>query len=273
MTFPHLNPTGLNQYRGRPTQDLSFRPVFITYGVAKLAQLMEDRAGNLRRTDSAIIEAHHVIAEDLQEAIAQALERAVEGRPGGQRDQKTDNIKDGVLPRAIRSRKNRSVVLSGFSVGHLDQTAADPYYRGLEYGSSKFVGRFLRGTFRNLQGKAVRPIEGGKDWKFSQFRRFIPVGHRLLHGGKNVPATQKIPNIKLFPGVLIRNPIKPYHYFQSGLQRSRSNGYFANLDTVAVYVSVFYEHGFDVAGDVFALALQGGAIRSLGLTNPPTPSD
>lgn len=265
MTFPYLNPAGTNQHspRANPstvTRDgRAFRPIFLKMNVGKLALTMMDRAGNMRRTDPAILEANLYLAMDVQTAISNVLAKRI--REKG-REQKQDDIREGALFKAINSADNRDVKLSGYTVGYLERFPdINPYFRGLEQGSDVFLGRFLRGSFKNRDGGWVRPIEGGKDYKFVQWQKHLPKGHPALHGGGDV-------DVRLFPGILIRNPIRPYHYFREGVQEVRADGMFGE-EAVAIYVTFFYKHGFDVAGDVFRLALKNGSISTGGLRAGP----
>lgn len=267
MTFPHINPGGINQFSPRDApQSGRFRPVYLKFNVGKLSRTMVDRAENLRRTDTAIIAANKYLAEDVQYAIAEVLRKRVKETARAQRDDQPDPA-EGRLYKAIMSERNRDVKLDGYTVGYLDRfPEIDPYYRGLEYGSDVFLGRFLRGSFKNAAGQFVRPIEGGKDPKFVQFQPHVKAGHPSLNGGHDV-------DVKLFPGVLIRNAIKPYHYFQEGVASTRQQGFFGR-EAIDVYITFFYSHGFDAAGDIFKLALSGaggGSVRTTGLRNTPTP--
>lgn len=256
MTFPHLNPGGITHHSPRPIPG-GARTVYLSFDVGKLALVMRNRAGHLARTDGAILDAHHVMASDLQESIANVLIARVKATGRAQKG-------DQALVKAVLSKKNRDVKLSGYTVGYLGSRAefkhVDPYFRGLEYGSNKFVGRFLRGHWRGPSGQTIRPIEGGKDLKFVQWRRYIAAK----------PNSRRAPHKSLYPGIRIRRAIKPYHYFKQGLTNFRSGGQYGK-NAIDVYVATFYAHGFDVAGDIFRLASANSkSTKTVGTRSAPT---
>lgn len=212
--------TGQNQFSPRRRGSV----VSVSVESAQMGAMARRVAGMSARADKPIMAAYHDIAYELQDAIATSLTNSVSGRKRVQRKKPAPNR----LASAIRSPRNRRVNVDGFTVGYLDEIAAvRPYWRGLEVGSSRHVGRFLRGSFQNAAGKLVAPQkEGGRDPRFLQFRAttFATFAEAVQATqaaggdgrGRGLERRVGVQAGSRALGVRIKNPIVGYHYFREG---------------------------------------------------------
>ena len=169
-------------------------------------------AGEARRIQVASRAANLALAKALQSDIAFSLTGSVLGRGRNQRVKP----EDARLVQAIKSERNRRVSVHGYTVGYLDDIkAVAPYYRGLETGTSVHVGRYLSGVFSSGVGLRTGLTRSGKNKGTGRDARFI----------QTRPFRRESP---YFPGILIKNPIKGYHYFLRGetkfVQRGGTKG-------------------------------------------------
>lgn len=189
-----------------------------------LQSLITGRRNDAERIPLAARLAHGVLAEKLQKEIHDALDTAI--RDGGRPQQR-----EGRLLKAILDERNRHVTEDGYYVGRLDESWSGEvrqYYKGLEIGTSVFVGRYLRGAFLTEGGTLDIPRKGGRDPRFLQFG---PIGPLLkddtfeTRRGVNASDPSSGTRPRKVRGVLIKNPIKPYHYTQTGFRNFQDKGY------------------------------------------------
>ena len=248
------NPLGLNQYGARKGGVI--QASIETKAMGKEARQLINEG---RIFSSTYLKVHHQLAEELQKQMADALEDSVRETGRAQRPKSQTNR----LATVIKSPRNRRVNLDGYTVGYLDDFAAvRPYWRGLEVGSSRHVGRFLPGSFQNTSGRLVRPIEGGKDPRYLQFRGR---GIQPLGTGGARGANRAVPQM----GVRIKNPIKGYHYHDRGLRNFISDGGTREL-AHTLYAAAL--KGVGEGGLAAAMARGGNSLgrqRKIGFTTEP----
>lgn len=218
--------TGQNQFSPRAKSGT----LSVSFDSARMGARARRVAGMAARADRPIRAAHVRLAEELQEYISYELEQSVRRHGRAQRKKsQTDR-----LSTAIRSPRNRRVNVDGYTVGYLDTIAAvRPYWRGLEVGSTRHVGRFLRGSFQNAAGNLVTPRQGGKDPRFLQFRAKTfdtlrqAIAAQQASGGsvRGIGRRVGASSDQRAKGILIKNPIVGYHYIERGTRFFISDGY------------------------------------------------
>lgn len=258
--------TGQNQYSPRARGGT----VSVSFDSAVMAAYARRVAGMSARADKPILAAHHNLANELQSSIAVSLSDAVSRRGRAQR-KKPETAR---LEHALMSPRNRRVNVSGYTVGYLDAIAeVRPYWRGLELGSSRHVGRFLRGSFMNAAGKLVAPRTGGTDPRFLQFRAATfatfaeAVSATQASGGdgngrgleRRVGASSGSRAL----GVRIKNPIVGYHYFAVGTRRFVAQGG-TRADVLVEYQGQLRAAGLGELADALTGTSLGVKRRSTG---------
>lgn len=112
-----------------------------------------DALGRFRSAWPEIEAANQKNAEYLQSLVLDAFIESLRAVDRPQRETE-------YLLHALKSRDFIRWNLDGFLVnpkGYLDTTKAAPYWRNLEKGTTRFVGRELQGFFLSREGKARRP--------------------------------------------------------------------------------------------------------------------
>lgn len=273
--------TGQNQFSPRKTGSL----VSVQFDSVQMGAIARRVAGMAARADKPILQAHRDIAYELQSAIAIELQNAVRRRGRAQR-KKNENER---LAAAILSPRNRRVNVDGYTVGYLDDIpSVRPYWRGLEVGSTRHVGRFLRGSFQNAAGQLVPPVKGrgvGRDPRFLQFRAQsfatfreavdarMAAGEPLRAGLERRVAGH--PSNRAL-GVRIKHPIVGYHYFERGIRAHLAAGWARGDQPLSVYAGNLRAAGLGelaatLTGRGVAATRRARGVKA-GPIGPPTPN-
>lgn len=215
----------------------------VTFDAAKMIRLANQARGESTRIGRAVEVAHEQLALELSKHIAEVLKDKVDarGRVQGMRRSGRGGRKSQQdrLGNAIVSPKNRRVNQQGYTVGYLDTIqAVAPYYRGLELGTSKHVGRYLSGVFlgdgvaktRNGATKGVM-VQGGRSGRFTQSNTDKP-----WHTDDSKP---------YFPGVKIQRRIIGYRYFEGGQRAFIARGGTTHR-AMSTYAIAFKKEGMDL---------------------------
>lgn len=252
----------------------------VTFDAKRMGARARRVAGMAARVDAPVLKVHRMLVKELQEYIAGELHNKVQEHGRAQR-RKSGSAR---LEAAIRSSRARRVNVDGYTFGYLDSIAAiRPYWRGLELGSTRHVGRFLRGSFQNAAGQLVTPQAGGKDPRFLQFRNatfasLLEAQRAQAAAGKSSAGADR----RVGPsadarakGVRIKHPIVGYHYIATGTRAFIAAG-FTRGSAGALYKSELTHAGLgelaatltgkDVTASKSSKGLGG---RPIG---PPTPN-
>jgi hypothetical protein len=206
-------------------------PVHLIINSTAMVQKARRVAGQAARAERAIKAAHTTMAEHLQEYIAVALETAVDEHGRAQR-QKPESRR---LATALRSPRNRKVDSTGYTVGYLDDIAAvRPYWRGLEVGTYKHVGRFVPGVFVDASGVPQPLGESRND--LVKIRRRSPALIAAVNEAGAVEGGRARRGRRRQGGFRITRPIVGYHYFETGIRRFVAAGW-TREQALATYVS------------------------------------
>lgn len=228
-----------NQYSPRPAGSL----VHVAFQFDGMRTLAAGRAGDMKRADPAIRKTHEFLAEEMQKLQAAALVDSVQGFGRAQRTA----VRGGPLYEAIKSAKNRTVNLDGFTVGYLSDKGKFPhvadYAAGLERGTdihlTSVSGLRLQGLWIVPGGRngLQAPSEGAKN--ALGFRgRYVTVG-----------------------GFPITKAIEGYRYQQQGHADWVAKGY-AGGEAIAAYTKFFKLGGLDFAARLWSrLGIQAGASQ------------
>lgn len=172
--------------------------VRITFQIDSFLGKVLHEKGVVTRAGLAAQNANREIAEDIQKRQLQNLIRSVEetGRP--QRPTM-------YLVRALEDPSWISYNPGGFTVGTesaMTETRINAYWRGLEFGSERFMGREVTGYFRD--------VEGGKHPAMADRYRADP---RLIQLGRGGSKHGRFPFL-----IHIHNPIPRYEFLKRGAE-------------------------------------------------------
>lgn len=172
--------------------------VRITFQIDNFLGLALYEKGKITRAGQAAENANKEIAQGIQKKQLENLIRSVEETARVQRPSQ-------YLVRAVENEDFIAYSPEGFTVGTdtaLNETRIMAYWRGVEFGSERFVGREIRGYFRG--------VEGGKYPARSDRVRMDP---RLIQVGRGGGTKHG-----RFPFLIhIHNPIPEYSFLRRGI--------------------------------------------------------
>lgn len=271
------NPKGFNQYGARAKLSMG-----VSIDTREMGQHARRIMNQGRVTAKPFREANEALAKELQSYMAGNLRESVSRHGRAQRRKSSSDR----LAAAIESKANRKVTVDGYSVGYLDQIkAVRGYWRGLEVGSHRHVGRTIAGSFASYGGggkggmQLVRPVEGGKDPRFLQFRTrtFASLREQVAARqgeGRSARGRSFGANAQTL-GVKIKNPIVGYEFMGRGLRDFRAQG-FLKEEAREYYISYMSQAGLhDLVAALQAGRRSLGAAKSTNLSaapKPPTPN-
>lgn len=174
-----------------------------------------------------------------QRAVDQMAQWAVEELDRHMR--RPENARTGTLQRAILDPTTHRATRDGFRfllADEMDAKVVNPlrpddgtYWRAIEWGSTASVGRILPLEFLDARNRVIKPnggraqkeIDGrgnvgGMDrYRYSRHRN-VKVSIRTRSGLKSFTARRR-------PTIMVRNPIRPYHYARAAVLRFQASDY------------------------------------------------
>jgi hypothetical protein len=198
-------------------------------GIARGAR---DAKGRFTSMQTLVKQANEEMALEVANYMVKSLEESVKDRGRTQRGTE-------LLARAILNEENRDASIDGFVVGtdYMDRSPAKMYWRGVEEGSSKHVGRLIYGWFADEV-----PSEPASRYRPSEARRtnarMIQLPHPPQASGPQFTSTPGYERVGGPFWFRIKNPIPAYHYMREGAADWMSTG-----SAAATYRKVFASAG------------------------------
>lgn len=188
LTFPNLNPSGVNQFSPRPGGLFS-----VNVDIEALRRMITGIGADVNRAEPAIYQAMRDISSNLMRAQQRVLQERIDQTGRAQRSTR-------LLVNAIVDDRNRRINVQGFTVGYLDEAWSHValYYRGLEEGTdvhlSAVSGLLLRGYW-------ITP--GGLEGPRGSGKNAIGFSGRYVEQG----------------GFAIKRPIPAYRFLELGARQ------------------------------------------------------
>lgn len=244
-------------------------PIGVRFELRGVERLLRRQSSSLAKAPAAVSAAHTRLAFELQTRQKAALDRGVAKRGRQQ-------VRGNRLSNAIIDEQNRKVRLSGWTVGHLDESWSGQvarYYRAQDIGSAVHVGKRYFGGFQNSAGgKIVAPISGGPSAQTSG--RLVNLGQFGPRQRNGSFSSRDRGNRSASPqvGFRINRPIPGYRYTRKGFTSWKSAG-FLGARGLAIYEQEFRSRGMRFAiraanaGTSTTAASFGGSSRGPGERN------
>lgn len=224
---------------------------------APFTRFARDSLGRFTRLWPAVEAASLLNAQFVQKLIVEYFVDSLDvvGRP--QRE-------SAYLRHALESSQFIRANLDGFVVnpkGYLDSSKAAPYWRNLEKGTTRFVGRKIQGFFQSREGKAYGPmgsryprdvrmfqtaavyenhVPAGKHAKagFGETKTMMQIGggRSRVNGGRAFRVTQNRQRNRPKPhwDIRIKRPIRAHNYLTKAIEEAFGSGTFEHNYTEAL---------------------------------------